>query len=157
MGSKSDIYQFVIQEEIIAQNLYKALRNAANNESLKVVFSDLIQIEKNHEEKITELFKLEFSNLDLIIDNNSTPEIKNLDDLMTTENILFFAIKKEEEAEEMYLNLAANADSKEQKILFEEFAADERDHKQLLEDEILHMDGILTWFDTSELNGMMEE
>ncbi|MDO9576309.1 MAG: ferritin family protein [Candidatus Cloacimonadales bacterium] len=156
MDSKSDIYQLVIQEEIKAQNLYIALTKALDNEALNRIFTNLIQIEKIHEEKITELFRAEFPKLKLEIDRDLLPELKNTDYLESPESALNFAIRKEEAAEEIYLELAAKTKTKDMKKLFEKFASDERNHKLLLEDEILRMDGLMTWFDASELNGMME-
>lgn len=156
MDSKSDIYQLVIQEEIKAQNLYTALAKALDNEDSKQIFTNLIQIEKIHEDKITELFRAEFPKLKLEIDRNLKPEIKNTDNLVTPESALNFAIKKEEEAEEIYLELALKVETVELKKLFKKFASDERNHKELLEDEILRLGGLLIWFDASELNGMME-
>ena len=156
MDSKSDIYQLVIQEEIKAQNLYAALANAIDNEGLKQIFTNLIQIEKIHEDKITELFRAEFPKLKLDIDQDLLPELKNTDYLKSPENALNFAIEKEEAAEEIYLKLAVKAKSRDMKKLFEKFASDERNHKLLLEDEILRLGGLLTWFDASELNGMMD-
>jgi rubrerythrin len=156
MNTKSDVYQKVIHAEIKAQNLYSALMKALGDAESKQVFLNLIQIEKNHEEKITDLFKAEFPELTLNIDRNVTPEFTNSNDLKTPENALHFAIGEEEDAARIYLDLAEQAESEDLKKLFQEFASDEQNHKKVLEDEITRMAGLMIWFDMSELNGMME-
>ncbi|MCF7793934.1 MAG: ferritin family protein [Candidatus Cloacimonetes bacterium] len=156
MESRKEVYQLVIQEEIKAQNLYKTLAKALNKTDSEDIFEKLIKIEKIHEEKIIELFNNEFPQQELNIDRNLTPKVENDIDLESPEKALRFAISKEEDAQQIYLELASGAENLKNKELFEKFAADERNHKKLLEDEISRLGGLMTWFDESELNGLME-
>ena len=36
------------------------------------------------------------------------------------------------------------------------FAEEEKNHQEILEDEILRLNGILSWFDKDDLTGLME-
>ncbi len=157
MEGKKEIYRIVIQEEIKAQNLYRILAKALNDSDSKQVFENLIRIEKMHEEKISELFLQEYPYHKINVDSNLTPLIKDPQKLQTPESALEFAISKEINAENLYLDLAENTTNSKQQMLFRNFAADERNHKKLLEDEINRLGGLMTWFDASELNGLMED
>ncbi|HPR18830.1 MAG TPA: ferritin family protein [Candidatus Cloacimonadota bacterium] len=157
MKEKKDIYQLVIQEEIKAQNLYSALAKASPNEEIKGIFINLIRMEKNHEEMICELFYSEFPRIELKIDRQLTPDFSGDKNLRNPDKILKYAISKEESAAQTYLELAAQAETNEHKKIFEQFALEEKGHKNILENEILRLGGLLIWFDESELNGLMED
>lgn len=156
MESRKEIYQIVIQEEIKAQNLYKSLAKAMNKTDSEDIFEKLIKIEEIHEEKVAEIFHKDFPDQELSIDRNLTPKVDNKIDLESPEKALKFAISKEEKAQHIYLELAEKESNDEHRKIFREFADDEKNHKKLLEDEINRLGGLMTWFDDSELNGLME-
>ncbi|MFH1810139.1 MAG: ferritin family protein [Pseudomonadota bacterium] len=60
-------------------------------------------------------------------------------ELKSVDNILEFAIRQEEKAEAMYLRLAGKAGHAHMKQSLEEFAAEERRHKQILQQ--IHQNG----------------
>jgi rubrerythrin len=156
MKTKSEIYQMIIQEEIKAQNMYKSLAKASINVETKQILKNLVQIEKNHEEKITELFKAEFPKKKLVVNKKLNHDLTKIKGSLSPDAAIRFAISREEASEEIYLKLAHDETNEEYRQVFTQFAQDERNHKALLEDEILRQSGLMTWFDESELNGMME-
>ena len=62
-----------------------------------------------------------------------------MSELNSMDGILEFAIRQEEKAEAMYLRLAAKTDAGYMKQSLEEFAAEERRHKQVLQE--IHQQG----------------
>lgn len=157
MTSKKDIYEKIISEEIKAQNLYRALSKALNHAPSTAVFQNLIRIEENHEEKISLLYKAEFPEAVLNLDRDSLPKLAAGDQMESPVEALHFAISREKAAAALYLDLAEQNTNPEIKKIFRTFAAEEELHKKLLEDEILRLGGLVTWFDISELNGLMED
>lgn len=157
MINKEELYLLVIQEEIKAQNLYERLAKALNKEDSSRIFENLIKIEKIHEEKISEIFQSEFPKQKLTLNRKAVDKIPDAAVLKSPESAFRYAIENEEKAETIYLNLAEAADDETVKQILLEFAEDENNHRKLLEDEMIRLDGLLTWFDASELNGLMED
>ena len=77
--------------------------------------------------------------------------------LSDPKEVLEYAITREESAHDGYLALAAHATDLEIKSTLLRFAAEEIDHKALLIAEVQRIQGVLTWYDPSELNGLMED
>jgi rubrerythrin len=156
MQDKKTIYQMVIQEEIKAQNLYRGLSKAMGKTDSNDVFAKLIKIEELHEETIRRLFKEDYPAEKLQVDKNLRPEFETKDNLKNPQAALQFAIAKEEHAADIYQDLAAQSTAAEHRELFLKFAEDEKNHKELLLDEISRLSGSMMWYDESELNGLME-
>lgn len=150
-------YEQAILNEIKSQNLYTSLaRSFANNPEIAQAFNSLVPLETMHEEKLRSLYLLNFPNSDFSPDRSlhfsiPAPELQDAD------KVLEFAITREELARDIYQKLAADTAEPELKALFSEFSAEEDRHKSILQTEILRLDGLMTWYDPSELNGMMED
>ncbi|MFO7659290.1 MAG: ferritin family protein [Candidatus Cloacimonadaceae bacterium] len=150
-------YELAIQNEIKSQNLYKLLaRSFAGNPDIAQTFSRLVPMEALHEEKLHTLVQQKFPQAVLKLDptlHHTLPA----EELKDADKVLEFAISREELARDNYLQLAADTPEPELQALFTDFAAEESNHKTILQTEILRLDGLMTWFDSSELNGMMED
>jgi len=109
-----------------------------------------------HEAKLRELFALEFPGEELVLEENLLPDLPHLR-IREPKDILEFAISKEEEANNIYISLANVATDESSKELMLRFATEELHHKTILFTEIQRMQGMIQWFDPSELNGMVEE
>jgi rubrerythrin len=120
------------------------------------MFRNLVPIEKVHEEKLIALYRQENPDEKLIIDYALIPTPVDGESLDDPQGALEFAIKRENIAREGYRTFAANAEDGEMKQLFEELAAEEAKHAELLNDEINRIHGSMLWFDPSELDGFME-
>ncbi len=127
-----------IDREVDSYALYTALADKVKDSALKSTFKELAQEETYHRKTLQEYLsgtkkELKFDEVkdyklsNLIESPSPSSDMKPLDGLK-------LAIKKEEEAMQMYEKLAdASADS-EQKKIFTELAKMERGHKARLED-----------------------
>ena len=156
MDKKEELMVLAITEEIKAQKLYRKLHEIVDSEAAKEIFLRLIKIEELHEHKIKKLLNKEFPdhNYKFIPDEEYQAEL-NLK-LNSPEDVYGFAIAKEQKAEALYTKLAIATDEQDIKDMLLMFAEDEKNHQEILEDEILRLSGILTWFDGDELTGLME-
>lgn len=157
MDNKKEIYKLVITEEIKAQNLYRILSKALHKEESHNIFDNLIKVERLHEETLRELFEREFPSQKLNVAPKPQTVNEDITKLTTPQMALKFAINREEKAEKLYLELASRAKDSATKELFLKFAKDEQNHKLYIEDELNSLSGLMTWFDESELNGLMED
>jgi len=148
-------FQIAIQSEVRSQNLYRALAKSFHNSETSAMFQQLIPMEKVHEEKLTAIFSAEFPGETLAIDPDLTPEIK-ADHINDPQKVLEFAISRELIAHQIYIDLAGGTDDPELKKLLRQFGEEELNHKTVLETEIQRIQGMIQWYDPSELNGMME-
>jgi rubrerythrin len=60
-------------------------------------------------------------------------------------------------AQNIYLKLAEQTEDETTQKLLLRFAQEEVQHKELLFTELEKLQGILQWYDPSELNGLMED
>ncbi|MFH0966550.1 MAG: ferritin family protein [Methanobacteriota archaeon] len=127
-----------IDREVESYALYTALADKVNDTALKVTFRELAKEETYHRKTLLEYLtgsrkELKFDEvkdykLSNILDSPSpSSDMKPLDGLK-------LAIKKEEEAMEMYEKLADASADPDQKMIFTELAKMERGHKGRLED-----------------------
>ncbi|MDD1730492.1 MAG: ferritin family protein [Methanospirillum sp.] len=127
-----------IDREVDSYALYTALADKVKDSALKSTFKELAQEETYHRKTLQEY--LSGTKKELKFDEVKDYKLSNLiespspsSDMKPLEG-LKLAIKKEEEAMQMYEKLAdASADS-EQKKIFTELAKMERGHKARLED-----------------------
>jgi rubrerythrin len=156
MMTRKEALLFAIENEVKSQNLYRALANAFKDEQSRAMFQNLVPLEKVHEEKLIALYKAENPDEALNINYALIPTPVDGESLDDPQGALKFAIKREHIAREGYLTFAQNAEDGELKQLFEELAAEEANHAELLNDEINRIHGSMIWFDPSELDGFME-
>ena len=158
MSLTKETYQKAIQNEILSRNLYLFLARTTKNETIKEKFESLSKFEKVHEEKLTKIFKDNFKNEKLVVNRTKLPDIVvEKDSFQNIKDVLNFAIQQEKIMHDKYINMAKQTDDEELKEILEGLAAEEIDHKEVLSDEIVALQGDYIWFDPSELNGMMED
>ncbi|MCD6181567.1 MAG: ferritin family protein [Candidatus Cloacimonetes bacterium] len=156
MTTRKEALLFAIENEVKSQNLYRALANAFKDTHAVEMFTRLVPMEKAHEEKLIALYRHENPEDELTINYALIPILTEGEHLDDPEGALEFAIKRENIAEAGYLNFAKTTDDAELKKLFMELAAEEKNHAELLQDEINRIHGSMIWFDASELDGFME-
>ncbi|MDY0152031.1 MAG: ferritin family protein [Candidatus Cloacimonas sp.] len=154
--TRQEGYRIVIEAEIRSQNLYKALAKSFRNAETTNVFNELVVLEENHETKVRAAFSREFPHQELFIADDLSMQLSGID-LSDPKEVLQFAIYREEVAEDIYQKMAAESLDPEIKDMMLQFAAEELDHKTLLLAEIQRIQGAMTWFDSSELTGFMED
>jgi len=157
MSDRKEALLLAIQNEIMAQNLYALMAKAFTDEQSRAMFLGLVPLEELHEDKLTEVFRSEFGDEDIDVDREALPSFKARQSLEDPLNILRFAVDQELVAHADYKRLAATAADDDTRVLFQNLAAEELNHKALLEARMEEMHGLLTWFDPSELNGLMED
>jgi rubrerythrin len=127
-----------IDKEVESYTFYTATSERVKDSALKTIFKELAEQETMHRKTLQEYLtgakkELKFDETkdyhlsDTIESPVLTTEMKPLDGLK-------LAIKKEEEAKQMYEKLAAASSDAEQKKVFEELAKMELGHKARLED-----------------------
>ncbi len=141
----NDILDFAVKREKEAVLFYKELQDLAKFSAQKKMLFELEAMERGH---IEILENIRYTKLELI----EIPEIKNLKisdylvkskptENMSYQDILISAMKKEESANKLYIDLASKVDSPEYKKLFLKLASEEAKHKLYFEkiynDEIL--------------------
>jgi len=153
--NRQDAFRIAIEAEIRSQKLYKALSNSFKNSETAQFFKQLLHYEEDHEAKLRRLFAQEFPKQELVLTDDPDIELKGLR-LVDPKAVLEFAISREELAQVIYIKLAQQSEDEETKALLEQLATEEANHKELLFTEIQKLQGILQWYDPSELNGLME-
>ena len=138
-----------IDREVNSYAFYTALSEKVKDSALKTTFRELAQEETMHRKTLQEYLsggkkELKFDEvkdykLSQIIDSPSpSSDMKPLDGLK-------LAIKKEEEAMEMYDSLAQASTDSDQKKIFGELAKMERGHKARLEDLYTNSAFVESW------------
>ena len=137
----TEIMDMAIQFETDANEFYLTASDIAKDPSAKTLLKELATIELKHKEKVEE-FNLD----DVAHEHHTIPETHDLhvsDYLMdkeitptsTSQDIMVHAMKREQKAYEFYARMLKVVTSGEVKILFEELAAEELEHKAKIETE----------------------
>jgi len=156
MSRLSDAYRVAIINEIKSQNLYAMLAIASEDKESKMIFENLEKFEKIHEEKISKIFFEKFPGEELKLDYSALPKLKSQIESKNQKQIYEFAIKKEVDANEAYLKLSELSEEQELKDFFAELAAEENKHVEILENEILRLQGSLVWFNETDLEKLLD-
>lgn len=157
MNSRKEAFSLAIHYEIASQRLYEMLSNSfESNPEICHTFKHLIPMERIHEDKLRTILAQEYPDYDPIVDDRFDNNL-TLDDITDPIKVLQFAISRENIAHKAYLSLAEESQDPDMKQLFKELAQDEDNHRVVLETEILRIDGLITWYDPSELNGLVED
>lgn len=154
--TRKEAFRIAIEAEIRSQNLYKALAKSFQKPQSAAIFKELVLYEQNHESKLRTLYALEFPSEALHLTQDPDQEMKglNLDD---PRKVLEFAISREELAQNIYQKLAEQSTDDEVRRLLMDFAQEELYHKDLLFTELERIHGVVSWYDPSELSGLMED
>jgi len=127
-----------IQGEIEAQNFYKEAAEKLSDPFLKDLFQGFVNEEKKHQ-NILEGFRSSMPETLPFDENRDYKVAETVDDTqelstdMKPADAFALAMKKEEHAMKRYTNLAEGATDAEQKKIFRDLAAMERDHKRKME------------------------
>ena len=132
-----------IDAEVESYTFYKSVAERVKDKSLKTIFLDLAEEEKNHREYLQRVltrgpkemqFKAapDYKVTDALDEPELSVDMKPLDGLL-------LAIKKELQAAQMYTRLARASADAEQKMVFEQLANMEKGHKARLEDIYTNM------------------
>ncbi|MDD2331901.1 MAG: ferritin family protein [Candidatus Cloacimonetes bacterium] len=153
---RREALKLAIQAEISSQNLYKALAKSFMNPETSTLFKNLVPMEKMHEEKLRAIFKKEFPGEEPDVDPDKIQDIRQVK-IREAKAVLEYAISREEIAHASYLLLAEHSQEESLKKLLIHFAEEELNHKTFLLNEIQRLQGVVQWYDPSELNGFMED
>ena len=153
---RKDAYIFAIENELKSSKLYKILEASFKDEALISTFHTLASFESVHFEKLVEAFRKEYPDCVLRYDHNVKPKIKIERDLSDPRQIFEYAIDREIAMADQYEEMAEGAKESELKAFFLELAGEERNHREMIEMEFNRLHGSAIWFDSSELNGLME-
>lgn len=115
-----------------------------------------MMLEENHEAKLRKAFAQEFPGEKVELQVPEAVIAAGLE-LKDPAKVLEYAINREEMAHDAYLKLAESATDLQIKSMMLKFASEEIDHKILLLTEMQKLQGALSWYDPSELTGLMEE
>ncbi|MBW6513709.1 MAG: ferritin family protein [Candidatus Syntrophosphaera sp.] len=153
---RKELYRLAISQELRSQNLYLALSKSFRNPQTSALFSELIMLEKTHEEKLRQAFAAEFPGLGIEVESGLAQDLQGLD-LGDPQKVLDFAISREDKARQHYEAFAADTRDPELKKMLLKLAVEEDGHKTLLLTEMQRIHGALEWYDPSELNGFMDD
>ncbi len=127
-----------IDEEVSAREFYRAAAVKVKDEGVRAIFEELARDEEGHRVKLEEF---RFNPLAIVAFENVPGDYKvaeaeklprlSLD--MSPKDAFQLAMKKEQEAMELYQNLAARCADDEFKKLYDELARMEKGHKRQLE------------------------
>jgi rubrerythrin len=157
MMNLKETYHLAIQNEIKSQILYTMLsKSFKDNPESSQVFKHLVPMEKMHEEKLRAAYKQEFPHEKLIVDSITRLNLTSVD-IDEPKKVLEYAISREDEARDIYTHMA-NATREPDRIkLLKELATEEEYHRTVLETEIQRLQGMISWYDPSELSGLVED
>jgi rubrerythrin len=140
-ASLNDVLTFAIRREHDARELYLMFRNMIKDPGAKALLEDLANQELGHQKLLENALKK--GNLEHIGGKKEVKDL-HLGDYMVTEdispdsspqNVMLFAMKKEQEAHDMYQMLLGNYEGTELEELFSRLAQQELHHKEILERE----------------------
>lgn len=136
------IISFAVGNEIEAYDFYKGVSEKVESNSLKAIFKDLANEEQNHKNLLEGfLTNLKPMRFDVKKDYKLSESVEKprLSIEMKPSDAIALAMKNEEEAMNMYTELANCSSDSEQKEVFQALAKMEKGHKVKLEDTFTGM------------------
>lgn len=134
ISSIDEILEFAISREVEANQFYISMAKSIENPEMREVCEDLAKEELEHKAKLElELMKKGEVVSDFNISNYVMDVDNNMD--MDYEQLLLFAIKKEQLSIDIYTDLAAIVKDKESRDTLLSLAEEETEHKQRFEIE----------------------
>ena len=127
-----------IQGEIEAKEFYEKVSLRIKDRFLTELFETFAREEAKHERLLTAILNKEkmdtsFFNFEKDFKVSETIEMPEVNDAMDLKSAIGIAMKNEELAMKKYTALAENCDDQQLKIVFQDLAAMERDHKFKME------------------------
>ncbi|QQK08985.1 ferritin-like domain-containing protein [Miniphocaeibacter halophilus] len=134
----NEIIDYAINEEVMSYEFYTDAANKIKDETLKETFTDLAKEELEHKKFLEDFKESHCETIDLeesidykIADTIDKPELTTD---MNFQDAIALAIKREEEAMDMYQALADAATENDKKSVFVGLRNMEQMHKTRLED-----------------------
>lgn len=138
-GSIEDILDFAIDAEQEAVDFYTSLAQKATTEDMKLVFEEFAQEEIKHKARLVKVKETGVSDFESqkVADLKIADFIVNVkaSGVLTYQDALVLAMKKEKAAFKLYTALADRAPNAEMKELFQALAIEESKHKLRFEIE----------------------
>jgi rubrerythrin len=133
-----------VQIEIEAKEFYDKISKQIKDDYLKELFEGFSKEEGKHAEILTRILnkeKIEVSNFNFETDFkvSETIEMPEVNEKMDLKNAIGLAMKNEEIAMKNYLLLADSCDDPQLKNVFQDLAAMERGHKNMMEVEFVNV------------------
>ncbi len=127
-----------IQGEIAARTFYEDVSHGLKDDYLKGIFQEFAKEEGKHEVILTKILNQEnitasHFNCDKDFKVAETIEMPEVTPQMDLKNAIGLAMKNEELAMKKYTALAENCEDPELKLVFQDLASMERDHKFKME------------------------
>jgi len=138
MKTYEDILAMAVKNEVEAHEFYKAAAEKVQDKNLQKTFEDLAKEETKHKVLLqgyldNDIKTMKFKeNKDFQL--SETVEEKTLSTDMSFKDAIALAMKKEEEAMNMYRQFAEASEGEKQKETFVELVKMEQQHKTRLED-----------------------
>lgn len=143
MTTFEEIIAFAIENEVEAYEFYKSVAEKTEDNGLKDLFNDLADEEAKHKATLEGLLNKGLDKLSFVTkadygvsETVGTPKL-SLE--MKPVDAIALAMKKEEEAMNMYREMAEQSDSPEKKEIFMSLSTMEQGHKVKLEDIYTNM------------------
>lgn len=129
----NEVIDFAIDGEKDAVKFYQELQEKTKFQAQKEMLKELENMEKGHIvilENIREkgMQKVEVKKIDNLNISEYIVDVKSYDN-MTYQDVLIVAMKKEEQAERLYTNMAGNFQGSELETLFLKLSSEEASHK----------------------------
>ena len=139
-----------IAAEIEAKEFYENIAERIKDNYLKEVFGDLAKEEARHEKILTGILKqgkmqTSFFNFEKDFKVAETIDMPEVNEKLDLKDAIGIAMKNEELAMKNYLALAENCDDGQLKIVFQDLAAMERDHKFKMESSFIDVAYVEVW------------
>ena len=133
-----------IKDEIEAKEFYDKISKQIKDDYLKKLFEGFSKEEANHANILTRILneeKIVLSNFNFETDFKvaETIEMPEVNEKMDLKDAIGLAMKNEEIAMKNYTLLADSCDDPQLKILFQDLAAMEREHKNMMEVEFVNV------------------
>ncbi len=137
MDDFREIIEFAIHSEVEAKQYYQSVAGKTSNEMVKKLFLEFAEEEIKHERILANIL----ANKEAVLNFEKTQDYKlsetipdpDMSGKMSMADIFAVAMKREERAMNMYLNLAKDSSSDKIKEVFNNLAEMERGHKLKLE------------------------
>lgn len=149
MDDFREIIEFAIRSEVEAKEYYLHVAGKTNNEMVKKLFLEFAEEEADHEKLLANIL----ANNEASLNFKKTQDYKlsetipdpDMSGKVTMADIIAVAMKREERAMNMYLNLAKDSSSEKAKELFMGLADMERGHKVKLEQAYTDVAYVEAW------------
>jgi len=143
--SFNEVIEFAIEREEEAVKFYHELQSEVKFQAQKEMLNELEQMEKGHITVLENIRKKGYEKIEIpeMVDLHISNYIVDVEpsENMTYQDILIIAMKREEKAKELYLDLASRFPGTDLEVLFKKIAAEEAGHK--LKFETLYDDQVL--------------